>query len=839
MWATRAPTTRSCEARDAGRDYLRDQLLNQWTVNDIWGRNYWDWVDNVQAENVTEFAARYLMDNPDAFPTWRTDARNILTLFLNHTSVCPNSAGEVFSGAWAFPESSGCCGRSLWYGPMELAVPFAQYGEQAGSEWARELARRIQILATYDGHETGVSEDNIDGGFVVNDAWFKIAHPMALKHLLGTLAWLPAEFGAVRENHLVRTTAVVNSVVYRAGQVRYSTYDAPPGTMEVLRLAFVPQRITADGQTLKPRDDLAGSGAGNGYRVTPLPNGDVLATIRHDGSKTMTVEGDDPQQQIDDIDLQFTGEWGVVNDPADIGGGCRTSDKQGAEASLTFTGNQVRLLGRVAPDGGLADVYLDDQKQLVGIDCWCPQVRQEQVLYYRNGLPDGSHTLRFVVRGAQNAKSQGAQVYVDAAQWSAATGPAGYGAGGGPTDKQCLVMGYPGRQDIGDSAGNLWRPGAEFIVRSGTMTDSVAATWWTSPAPLPVAATGDAELYRYGVHAREFCANVTVGPGTYYVRLKFAANRRWDTCLNCVSIAINGQPMVSKMDVSATAGGTMKAVDLVFNDIQPRNGVIDIRFTGGDTRMSLRGEAFVQAIEVGPDQGGEGASPVTVLGRNVLRNAGFERWTTEGGNAAVELWRHEAAAGTTVALECVTSPLDDQDGFGLVAEGVCAARVRGSGTSRLVQDVAVCPGSQYRASVLVSAHGLGGAPTSASSGGSAELVLEELGADGQVLASHRQEAVLEADAYRYVSLQMTTKPETTTGAFCAGHVAAGYCRVGLDQLRSLRSRWSTRAGQHRRARYRQCWKASAWCAGDGRHAGRENQCRRHVFDRFTERFVAD
>ena len=183
-------------ARDAGRDYLRERLLNQWTVNDVWGRNYWDWVDNVQAENVTEFAARYFMDNPDAFPNWRTDARNILTLFLNHTSVCPNSAGEVFSGAWAYPESSGCCGRSLWYGPMELAVPFAQYGVQADSAWARELARRMQILATYDGHDTGVSEDNIDGGFVVNDAWFKIAHPMALKHLLGTLAWLPAELGA-------------------------------------------------------------------------------------------------------------------------------------------------------------------------------------------------------------------------------------------------------------------------------------------------------------------------------------------------------------------------------------------------------------------------------------------------------------------------------------------------------------------------------------------------------------------------------------------------------------------------------------------------------------------
>ena len=157
---------------------------------------------------------------------------------------------------------------------------------------------------------------------------------------------------------------------------------------------------------------------------------------------------------------------------------------------------------------------------------------------------------------------------MDALQWSAATGTSGYGAGGGPTETQCMVMGFPGREDVRDSQGNMWRPGTEFIIRTGTMTDSVAQSWWTTPAPLPVLATGDAELYRYGVHGKEFCVNVTVGPGTYYVRLKFAANRQLNTAANCVSIAINGQPMVSQMDVAATAGGTLRAIDLVFNDIQ-------------------------------------------------------------------------------------------------------------------------------------------------------------------------------------------------------------------------------------------------------------------------------
>ncbi|NLX56542.1 MAG: hypothetical protein GXY58_15650 [Planctomycetaceae bacterium] len=742
------------EARDAGRAYLRDVLLEKWTVDDTWGRNYWDWVDNVQAENVTEFTARYFMDHPDVFPNWRQDARNILTLFLNHTGVCPMSAGDVYSGAWAFPESSSCCGRSLWYGPMELAVPIAQYAVQANSAWARELARRIQILATYDGRETGVSEDNIDGGFVVNNNWFKIAHPMALTHLLGTLAWLPAEFGAARENHIMRSTSVVNSVFYRQGAVHYSTFDAPPGTTDLLRLAFVPQRVTADGQPLPQRDDLTH----NGFSVTMLSNGDALVTVRHDGARRMVVEGeDDPQQQVDDATLAFTGAWESVKDPDDAAGGCHVSDAAGAAVTVPFVGNQVRLIGRAAPDGGLADVYVDDQKQLVGIDCWCPTVHHEQVLYYRNGLPDGPHTLRVVVRGAHNAKSSGGRVYVDAAQWSAATGTSGDGTGGGPTETQCLLMGYPGRQDVRDARGNLWRPGTEFIIRTGAMTDSVVESWWTTPAPLPVLATDEQELYRYGVHGKEFWVNATVAPGTYHVRLKFAANRRLDTCTHCVSVTINGQPVVSQMDVAATAGGAMRAVDLVFNGIRPRNGVIDIRFIGGNAAMSLPGEAFVQGIEIGQGTGGTGATPVVVLGRNLLRNAGFEQWAADeqGANRPAG-WRFDVAARAAASLECCAPLQDDSGPWIPIAEGTAAARVQGAGASRLVQEVAACPNSAYRASVLVSPSVPAGQETAAPSRCSAALLLEELDADGRVIARHHQPVPDNADCFQYVSTQLTT-----------------------------------------------------------------------------------
>ncbi len=592
------------EARQAGLDYLRDHLLPRWTVNDVWGRNYWDWEDPVQAENVTEFVVRYLMDNPRVFPNWRCDARNVLSLFLNRTGVSPKSNGDVYSGAWAYPESAGCCGRSLWYGPMELAMVYAQYGVVADSAWGREMARRQILLATYDGHETGVVEDNIDGGQIVAGGWFKIAHPMALKHVLGAMAWLPDVLGANRENHIMRSSAVVSTVAYGKGRIAYTTFDAPDDTVDVLRLAFVPTAVTASGKVLRRRTDLKA----NGYLVMELTGGDCIVTVRHDGLCDIVVSGSDPQLVAEDDRLAYTGKWQTLRDAAASGGSIHAASTSGATVTFQFVGNQVRLIGRADPSGGLADVYVDGVKQLVGIDCWNPSPRHQQVLHYRNGLADGSHTLKVVVRGAGNPHARGANVYVDAVQWSAATGDSGFGEGSGPTDAQRVICGYTGRTDHVDTAGNAWCPATEFVARTGHMTDSVAACWSTKRRRLHIANTPDPELYRYAAHGKDFTIYFTVGPGDYHVRLKFAETRNVKPEQRAITtIHINGRRVISNMDITATAGGINRAVDLVFNDVQPAHGVIAIRFTGHEGK-----EAMVQAIEVGPGDGGKGAQPVSL-----------------------------------------------------------------------------------------------------------------------------------------------------------------------------------------------------------------------------------
>jgi hypothetical protein len=246
-------------------------------------------------------------------------------------------------------------------------------------------------------------------------------------------------------------------------------------------------------------------------------------------------------------------------------------------------------------------------KQLVPVDFHSPIAIERQVVYYRNGLDNGSHTLRFAPRGAGNPLSFGSAVTVTAVQSSDATGDAGFGAGGGPTGPQRMIFGYTERADYVDSAGNSWRPATEFTAVTGALTDVVAKTWWTMRQSVFITNTPDPELYRYGAHWKDFTVNITAGPGTYHARLKFAETQCDGPGQRGISIYINGRNVVAGLDVYATAGGGSRAVDLVFEGIQPRNGVIDIHFVGSGSQ-----DAMVQAIEIAPGPGGEGATPKTI-----------------------------------------------------------------------------------------------------------------------------------------------------------------------------------------------------------------------------------
>jgi hypothetical protein len=593
------------KARDAGEKYLRDELLPKWNRDPTFGNYYWDWDNPTYTFAVAGFVSQYMMSRPEAFPDWKTDVRNILSLNFCRTSVNPESKGDVYSGAWAFPESSSCCLTSLQYPITATAAIMAEYAARTNDPWAREIARRQVTLWTYDMHETGVVEDLINGGVYVAAIWFNCGHTWPFRCLLEHMAWQPELTGASRENHIMRSAAIVTDVRYGKGKIAYKTFDAIAPSEDVLRLAFAPKSISADGKPLAKRETLAE----NGYAVKSLPNGDCIVTIRHDGCKSVIVEGDDPQELAEDGQLRYEGAWTDEKSPEASGGKLHVAEAANASVSFEFDGNQVRLIGRADPHGGKADVYLDGEKQLCGIDFWSPQTRDQQVLCYKNGLAQGKHTLKITALGTKNPYSKGTKVFLDAMQWSAAQGEAGLGEASGPAEAQRVIFGYTNRKDYVDSHGHAWRPAAEYIMRIAGFADLEPIAMWTEPKVNDVAETKDAELYRYGVHGRDFTAYFTVDPKqTYHARIKLCqADAPDGPGKLATSIDIQGKTAVADVDIAATAGGLGKAADLVFNDIKSKNGVIAIRFWN---RFS--GEAMVQAIEIGPNRSEPGAKPVQV-----------------------------------------------------------------------------------------------------------------------------------------------------------------------------------------------------------------------------------
>jgi len=586
------------KARDAGQRFLNEQMLPAWWVNDTWGRTYWDW-DNPMICGMVSMCADHFMKYPQAYPNWRNDLRNMLSLIWHRNGADPASHGDMYSGAWAFPETSVCCGTSLSYNQYTAGPTLIRYGVLADSEWAREIGRRMMLFATYDSLPNGVVKDGLFGDSVATGDWSNLAHPWPLCQVLEAIAWLPREFAPNRENHIVRSSSVVNEVLYEKGCIRYSTFDAPAGACEVLRLAFRPTVIQADATPLVE----SASTRDNGYSVIALTSGDCLVTIRHAGKKHIVVKGPDPQQVADDESFAFTGAWKTVEDTSAQGNSVHTADKVGAAMTFGFIGNQVRLLGTVGPDGGWADAFVDGVKEPTLVECWNPSRRYKQPIFQKKGLSNGRHELKIVVRGEENPVADGQQVSLDAAQYSDATGDAGFGSGGGPREAQRFIFGYTGRQDYVDSQGQSWRPGTEWVTRLGFGVDTVARCWWRTRRSLYIGGTKDEEIYRYGVHAPEFWVNLTVGPGQYRVRLHWAdtpetpwveREGKWDPVSRPTSVWLNGEKVIENLSVRDKVG-TFKAYIREFQGVRPQNGAIELRF-----KSTPGHDAMLQALEVVP-----------------------------------------------------------------------------------------------------------------------------------------------------------------------------------------------------------------------------------------------
>jgi hypothetical protein len=95
------------------------------------------------------------------------------------------------------------------------------------------------------------------------------------------------------------------------------------------------------------------------------------------------------------------------------GGAYDSSRTSAAKTIFTFNGTNVTVLGRRAPDGGYANIYLDGVKQVQG-SFYASAVQWKRTIWSKTGLAAAKHTVEVRVLNTKPAASSGTWVYVDA-----------------------------------------------------------------------------------------------------------------------------------------------------------------------------------------------------------------------------------------------------------------------------------------------------------------------------------------------------------------------------------------------------------------------------------------
>jgi hypothetical protein len=252
-----------------------------------WSGYFEDVAKNTENVNQTTatVTAYYLLNRADPAgldPEWVNHVGHIIDWTRDKFGRGP------YFGTWGIdeqgtPDGRGCCSRAgLGSDSSRWGAINAMYYEKTGDAQARENAFRSLNYATYFTLSDGrVSCCGLGFG---GQFWFSDGYSDYIRHFLWGMGAVP-DFAPVGENHLLRSSSVVQKVTYGNASVEYRTFDN--AATEVLRLNFKPARVTAGGKALPERKDLKEEG----FTVRPLPGGDYAVRLRHLESGEVSIMG--------------------------------------------------------------------------------------------------------------------------------------------------------------------------------------------------------------------------------------------------------------------------------------------------------------------------------------------------------------------------------------------------------------------------------------------------------------------------------------------------------------------------------------------------------------------
>jgi hypothetical protein len=241
--------------------------------NNVWSNYFEDVYVSGNTNNWNQLialeTARYLLRFPQTDPNWEAHVRGIID-WVERTFAEPQFGANSIAEQMIFHNAMGS--HTARYASVN-----AMLYEKTGDTAAREKAYRAFNWATYMCKTNG----RVIDGPAVNELWFTDGYGDYIKHFMAGLAAVPG-WAPPNQSHLVGSTSVVRTVSYLTGEVAYETADA--AATDSLRLAFVPQSVTADGAPLAQRTDLAQPG----WTFDPTTR---VMRLRRTAGRTVRISG--------------------------------------------------------------------------------------------------------------------------------------------------------------------------------------------------------------------------------------------------------------------------------------------------------------------------------------------------------------------------------------------------------------------------------------------------------------------------------------------------------------------------------------------------------------------
>lgn len=259
-----------------------DWLMKYPMQNNVWVGYF----EDVQAsmENMNQVIplelARYILLHPDKDPAWREHSRKLIDWvkttpkwpkYIVHGATVTTEQGDGKQFCCNLPNQ--CCDSHS----ARLAAVEAMYYAKTGDLAYKEAAYRTYNWVTYFQGLPGAAH----APWGDHQWWFTDEFSDGPRRMMDAF-WAVPEWAPEDESHLLGSMSVITRIVYGAGTITYSTFDAD--STDVLRLNFKPDAILVGGRPIALRADLSQEGYKFDEKARTL-------YVRHTSSKDVDIQG--------------------------------------------------------------------------------------------------------------------------------------------------------------------------------------------------------------------------------------------------------------------------------------------------------------------------------------------------------------------------------------------------------------------------------------------------------------------------------------------------------------------------------------------------------------------